>query len=62
MIAASLRLGSDGMQNQQGLRLTSLGKKELKNVDEEMEVYSVTAEAEPTNVVPDTKKIVFSCK
>ena len=55
-ICVSARVRDD-IKNQPGFSLNSLGKKDLKNVDEEMEVFTVTAETEPTTVVPDTKKL-----
>ncbi|MCH7620007.1 MAG: tetratricopeptide repeat protein, partial [Candidatus Marinimicrobia bacterium] len=46
----------ENIKNQSGLSLKSLGKKDLKNVDEEIEVFAVTPAAEPSAVVDDTKK------
>ena len=44
------------IKNQSGLTLTSLGKKDLKNVDEKIEVFSVTPATEKSPVASDTKK------
>ena len=46
----------ENIKNQSGLSLASLGKKDLKNVDEEMEVFTVTRSSEPSHVTTDTKK------
>jgi len=46
----------ENIKNQTGLSLTSLGKKDLKNVGEEMEVFTVTQSYESAPVVADTKK------
>jgi len=45
----------ENIKNQQGLKLISLGKKQLKNVDDEMEVFTVTTEAKPTTTELDSK-------
>ena len=42
----------ENIKNQTGLSITSLGKKELKNVDEEMEVFEVAKSSEPASVTP----------
>ena len=42
----------ENIKNQTGLSITSLGKKELKNVDEEMEVFAVAKSSEPASVTP----------
>jgi len=46
----------DDIKNQSGLILNSLGNKELKNVDEEMEVFSVTKSAEPLPAAAEIPK------
>ena len=46
----------ENIKNQQGLNLTSLGTKDLKNVNQEMEVFTVTKSSEPTPVVADIIK------
>ena len=45
----------ENIKNQSGLSLKSLGKKDLKNVDEEIEVFAVTPATEPSAVASDTK-------
>jgi len=47
----------ENIKNQTGLSITSLGKKELKNVDEEMEVFDVAQESEPARVAPAVAQI-----
>ena len=54
-ICVSARVRDD-IKNQPGLSLNSLGKKDLKNVDEEIEVFSVSTASEPTTVSPETQK------
>ena len=54
-ICVSARVRDD-IKNQPGLSLKSLGKKNLKNVVEEMEVFSVTVATEPTPASPETQK------
>ena len=44
------------IKNQSGLILNSLGKKDLKNVDEEMEVFSVTRSSEPIPAAAEIPK------
>jgi len=44
----------ENIKNQSGLKLISLGKKDLKNVDDEMEVFSVTKSTEQS---PETSEI-----
>ena len=46
----------DDIKNQSGLSLKSLGKKDLKNVDEEIEVFAVSASTEPVPVAPSEQK------
>ena len=46
----------ENIKNQSGLSLSSLGKKDLKNVDEEMEVFTVTKATEPSPTSPDIQK------
>jgi len=46
----------ENIKNQPGLSLSSLGKKALKNVDEEIEVFAVTPATEPSPVASYTKK------
>ncbi|TFB09695.1 tetratricopeptide repeat protein [Candidatus Marinimicrobia bacterium MT.SAG.3] len=46
----------ENIKNQSGLSLSSLGKKDLKNVDDEMEVFTVTKSSEPTAVTSDIPK------
>ena len=47
----------DDIKNQPGLSLLSLGKKDLKNVDEQMEVFAVTTATEMTSTAPDKQKM-----
>ena len=54
-ICVSARVRDD-IKNQKGLSLKSLGKKDLKNVDEEMEVFSVTKSAEPLPAAAEIPK------
>jgi len=54
-ICVSARVRDD-IKNQSGLNLTSLGKKDLKNVDEEIEVYSVSRETENAPDTPALQK------
>jgi len=46
----------DDIKNQPGLSLNSLGKKDLKNVAEQIEVFAVTLAAEPSSAVSNTPK------
>ncbi|TFB11476.1 tetratricopeptide repeat protein [Candidatus Marinimicrobia bacterium MT.SAG.3] len=46
----------ENIKNQTGLSLTSLGKKDLKNVGEEMEVFAVTKSSESAPVTYDILK------
>ncbi len=50
----------ENIKNQSGLRLSSLGKKGLKNVDEEMEVFAVTRSTDPAPVMSDLHKSTSS--
>ena len=53
-ICVSARVRDD-IKNQPGLSLNSLGKKDLKNVGEEMEVYAVTKSSESSAIKADAK-------
>jgi len=46
----------ENIKNQSGLNLNSLGKKNLKNIDDEIEVFAVTKSIEPSPLTPDIKK------
>jgi len=46
----------DDIKNQSGMSLASLGKKDLKNVDEEIEVFTVTTATEPALATPAVQK------
>ena len=47
----------ENIKNQPGLSLQSLGKKDLKNVDQDIEIFAVTTATEMASTPPDIQKM-----